>query len=138
MQEPNTPTYRKKQTAQLVMAALSDLRANNGVTVKRMVSHISEQYAVPESDFVKYIPAVLERGMAFGTIREKNGKYCLGEVMKCWSESTKKNTKKAKKKCDERLLETVIEKLKEKELEDDNVKDESKEPSNSSSTILVM
>lgn len=132
--ERKSPSLKKKQTAQLVLAALCDLRNRGRVSVKKVVSHITNEYCVPIDDFVKYIPSVIDSGMAFGAIKaKKGGLLSVGSVTKTLINRPKKQCKKKKQK-KSNLKKKDEEEAAEKKCEDDK----SLSGSENASTILIV
>lgn len=77
-------TPRTKKCAHLVMCALGDLSESqsyrNGVSATQLTDFISSEYDLP-SNYRRHVTAALERGVEFGAIEKRRGKYYLGELI---------------------------------------------------------
>lgn len=72
---------RRTKAAQLVLAALEDLRDSesvNEITKAKLLRFMKSEYRLP-ARYTHHVDAVLKNGVGFGVIARNRGKYSLSD-----------------------------------------------------------
>lgn len=94
-----TREYKIRKTSRLLVAALSDMSPKHpkGISLTDIEDYIENVYAVPSSDYKKYLERCLKSGIQFGAIKTYYSKFRLGAVFKFGSRKRKCIIKSNKK-----------------------------------------
>lgn len=75
------PSRRTRETAQLVLAALSDISDAKGASMESICDYIAKEYSVPDKNIESYVNNAFEKGVAFGAIKKCRGRFTIGEAL---------------------------------------------------------